>query len=102
MGQACRFIPVSLGQRQGVSLPIQPSSGSALLRLFHHQPIGASSFLGQLTGAAYTLFYRQRYMWRPLVPHVRLHGTKQLHPLGWIFTTSPAPPDIENVRNLPS
>ena len=39
------------------------------------------------------------YMWRPVVPIVpaRYLQRKHLHPLGWIFTTSPAPPDIENV-----
>lgn len=39
------------------------------------------------------------YMWRPVVPTVpaRFLQRKHLHPLGWIFTTSPAPPDLENV-----
>ena len=39
------------------------------------------------------------FLWRPVVPTVaaRFLQRKRLHPLGWIFTTSPAPPDIENV-----
>jgi hypothetical protein len=39
------------------------------------------------------------FLWRPVVPTVpaRFLQRKHLHPLGWIFTTSPAPPDIENV-----
>ena len=39
------------------------------------------------------------YLWRPVVPVVaaRILQRKKLHPLGWIFTTTPAQPDIENV-----
>ena len=34
------------------------------------------------------------FLWRPVVPTVaaRFLQRKRLHPLGWIFTTSPAPP----------
>ena len=39
------------------------------------------------------------FLWRPVVPTIpaRFLQHKRLLPLGWIFTTSPAPPDIENV-----
>eukprot|EP01043_Picozoa_sp_COSAG02_P055238 COSAG02_NODE_6375_length_3615_cov_1.820250_1_plen_1148_part_10 len=39
------------------------------------------------------------FLWRPVVPTIptRFLQRKRLLPLGWIFTTSPSPPDIENV-----
>lgn len=39
------------------------------------------------------------FLWRPVVPTIpaRFLQRKRLLPLGWIFTTSPTPPDIENV-----
>lgn len=39
------------------------------------------------------------WAWRPVPPSVppRLLRKKRLQPLGWVFTTTAAPPDVENV-----